>query len=141
MSTTFAKESEVQRSWYACSADGEVLGRLAARIVKVLTGKNKPSYTPHVDCGDYVIITDAEKIAVTGTKEQDKLYRAHTGYVGGLKEINLARMRREKPELIIHNAVKRMLPKTTLGRHMLAKLKVFAGPEHPHAAQKPAPLP
>ena len=141
MPTTFTKDSELAPVWYQVSAENQVLGRLAVRIVAVLMGKNKPSYTPHADDGDYVIVTDAEKVVVTGNKEIDKLYRRHTGYVGGLKEINLAGLRARKPEMIIQQAVRRMLPKNRLGRQMYAKLKVCSGPEHPHQAQKPQPLP
>ncbi len=141
MSTTFTKDSDVTPAWYQVSAENQVLGRLAVRIATVLMGKNKPSYTPHVDDGDYVIVTDAEKIMVTGNKEVDKLYRRHTGFVGGLKEINLAGLRARKPEMIIQQAVRRMLPKTRLGRQMYAKLKVCCGSDHPHQAQKPQPLP
>jgi len=125
----------------SASAKDQILGRFASRIARVLMGKNKPQYTPHVDSGDYVVVTDAEAIVVTGRKEQQKIYRYHTGYVGGLKELPLERMRQQKPEQILRLAVKRMLPKNRLGRNMLDKLKVYSGSEHPHAAQKPQPLP
>lgn len=140
--TTFTKTSDAKAQWYQVSARDQVLGRLATRIAKTLMGKNKPSYTPQTDDGDYVIVVDAEAVAVTGRKEQQKVYRYHTGYIGGLKEIPLARMREGgKADQVIKLAVKRMLPKNRLGRQMLDKLKVYTGSEHPHVAQKPQPLP
>jgi len=141
MQTTFVKSSDVKPTWYQISADNQVLGQLAVRIAKVLMGKNKPSYTPHENDGDYVVVTDVEKIVVTGRKEKQKIYRFHSGYVGGLKEVPLARMRAEKPDQILRLAVKRMLPKNRLGRRMLDKLKIYAGSELHHQAQKPQPLP
>ena len=140
--TTFTKQSDVTPSWYIVSAKDQVLGRLATRVAAALMGKTKPTYTPNADDGDYVIITDAQEIVVTGRKEQQKVYRYHTGYVGGLKEIPLNRMREGgKADQMLKLAVKRMLPKNRLGRQMLDKLKVYPGSEHPHAAQKPQPLP
>lgn len=139
--TSFSKQSDVNAQWYIVSAKDQVLGRLAVRIARVLMGKNKPSYTPHTDDGDYVVVTDARAVAVTGRKEQQKVYRYHTGYVGGLKEVPLARMRANKAEQVVELAVRRMLPKNRLGRQMLRKLKVYADDQHPHAAQKPQPLP
>ena len=145
MQTTFVKSSDIKPTWYQISADNQVLGSLAVRIAKVLMGKHKASYTPHEDDGDYVVVTDAEKIAVTGRKEKEKLYRFHSGYVGGLKEVPLARMRQDRPEQILRLAVKRMLPKNRLGRRMLDKLKIYAWfgpqarrPEAPAAALSPA---
>lgn len=140
--TTFTKQSDVDAKWYVVSAKDQVLGRLAVRVANALMGKTKPSYTPNANDGDYVIVTDAEHVAVTGAKEAKKVYRYHTGYVGGLKEVPLSRMREGgKADQIIKLAVKRMLPKNRLGRDMLDKLKVFVGPQHTHAAQKPQPLP
>lgn len=141
--TTFAKESDIERVWFEASADGQILGRLAVRIARVLMGKHKPSYTPHVDCGDYVVVTGATGLVVSGRKENQKLYRYHTGYPGGLREVPLARMRQDerKAAQMLTLAVKRMLPKNRLGRQMLDKLKVYGGTEHPHSAQKPQPLP
>ena len=118
-------------------AEGKTLGKLAAETAMILRGKKKPTYTPHMDCGDYVVVINAEKICVTGKKESDKIYKRHTGYPGGLREMTLAEMRAKKPEEIIRHAVKGMMPKGKLGRAMFKKLKVYAGPEHPHAAQKP----
>lgn len=141
MQTTFSKPTDVAPQWYVQSAKDQVLGRLAVRVATVLMGKNKPSWTPHVDDGDYVVITDAEQIVASGRKEQKKLYRFHSGYVGGLKELSLAQMRASRPEQVITLAIKRMLPKNRLGRQALEKLKVYAGSAHPHVAQKPIQLP
>ena len=141
MSTTFLSKDTVEHAWYQVDASDQVLGRLAVRVARVLMGKNKPSYTPHVDCGDYVVITDAGQIQASGRKEQQKLYRFHSGYAAGLKEFSLSRMREKRPEDIIRLAVRRMLPKNRLGRQMFEKLKVYSGSEHPHQAQKPQPLP
>jgi len=135
-----AKPEEVKREWYLVDAKGKTLGRLASEIAKILRGKHKPIYTPHVDCGDYVIVINAEKIRVTGKKLDDKIYYHHSGYMGGLKAIPLRRMLEKHPERVIELAVKRMLPKNRLGRAMLKKLKVYAGEEHPHQAQKPKKL-
>jgi len=141
MTTTFTKSGDTQAEWFITSAEDQILGRLAVRVAQVLMGKHKPSFTPNVDDGDYVIVTDAAKIAVSGRKEQQKVYRFHSGYVGGLKEVPIARMRADRPEQLLKLAVRRMLPKNRLGRRMLDKLKIYAGAEHPHAAQKPQPLP
>ena len=141
MQTTFTKQSDVTPEWFVASAKDQVLGRLAVRVATALMGKHKPSYTPNCDDGAFVIITDASEIVLSGRKEFQKVYRYHSGYVGGLKEIPYSRMRAEKPEQMIKLAVKRMLPKNRLGRQMLSKLKVYAGSDHPHAAQKPQPLP
>jgi large subunit ribosomal protein L13 len=135
--TYHAKVGEVEREWLIVDATDKVLGRLATQIAQILKGKNKPQYTPHVDTGDFVIVINAEKIRVTGSKAEKKTYFSHSGFVGGLKEVSYARMLDKHPERIIEKAVKGMLPKNTLGRAMNRKLKVYAGPEHPHSAQKP----
>ena len=137
MSSFIAKPQEVERKWYVVDAEGKNLGRMASQIAAILRGKNKPTYTPHVDCGDYVIVINADKVAVTGKKRSEKIYKRHTGYPGGLRETTLGEMRANKPEEIILHAVRGMMPKGRLGRQMFKKLKVYAGPEHPHAAQKP----
>lgn len=138
MKSYIAKPADIKHDWYLIDAEGKTLGKLAAEVASILRGKKKPIYTPHVDCGDYVVIINAEKVAVTGKKENEKIYKHHTGYPGGLKETTLKEMRAKKPEEIIRHAVKGMMPKGKLGRQMYKKLKVYAGPEHPHAAQKPA---
>ena len=138
--TTQAKTAEVEHAWWSVDADGRVLGRLAVPIARTLMGKHKPSYTPHIDCGDFVVVLNAEKVVLSGKKEEDKTYARYSGYPGGLKETNAATMRERKPEEIVRLAVRRMLPKTRLGRAMLAKLKVYAGSQHPHEAQDPQPL-
>lgn len=140
MRTYSAKPAEVKRDWYVVDADGKVLGRLAAEIARRLRGKHKPEYTPHVDTGDYVVVVNAEKVRVTGNKEKDKMYYRHSGYVGHLKSINLAKLRASHPERILNTAVKGMLPKNPLGRAMFRKLKIYAGPEHKHQAQQPKVL-
>ena len=141
MRTTYMPNAaKVERKWYVVDAEGQTLGRLAAEVAKVLRGKNKPIYTSFVDTGDYVIVINADKIAVTGKKLDQKKYYHHTGYIGGLKEITLKRLLETKPEAVITHAVKGMLPKNTLGRNMIKKLHVYAGPEHNHAAQKPEVL-
>ena len=137
MKSFIAKPAEVERKWYVVDADGKTLGRLASEVASVLRGKNKPTYTPHVDCGDYVIVINAEKVAVTGKKRNEKIYKKHTGYPGGLREITFDKLQQKKPEEIIRHAVKGMLPDGKLGRQMFKKLKVYAGAEHPHTAQKP----
>ncbi len=131
-----AKPDEVQRRWFHVDASGEVLGHMAVEIASILMGKNKPTYTPHVDTGDFVVVTNAKQINVSGKKREQKLYRYHTGYLGGLREHNLEWMLEHKPDQVIRLAVKRMLPKTSLGRQMLRKLKVFPGAEHNLAAQE-----
>jgi large subunit ribosomal protein L13 len=140
MKTYSAKPAEVVRDWYVIDATDKVLGRLASEIARRLRGKHKPEYTPHVDTGDYIIVVNAEKISVTGNKRADKTYYWHTGYIGGIKSITLDKLLRKKPERVIEQAVKGMLPKNPLGRAMFRKLKVFAGPQHKHVAQQPQPL-
>jgi large subunit ribosomal protein L13 len=140
MKTFSAKPHEVKRDWFVIDATGKPLGRLASEIARRLRGKHKPEYTPHVDTGDYIVVINAEKVKVTGNKEQDKMYHRHSGYVGSLKSVNLAKLRATHPERIIEHAVKGMLPKNPLGRSMFKKLKVYAGPEHRHGAQQPQAL-
>ncbi len=137
MSSYIAKPSEIERKWYVLDAEGKTLGRLASEAASILRGKKKPTYTPFLDCGDYVIVINAEKIEVTGKKEKEKIYKHHTGYPGGLREITYEKLQAKDPEEIIRHAVKGMMPKGPLGRQMYKKLKVYAGPEHKHAAQKP----
>ncbi|MCL2525962.1 MAG: 50S ribosomal protein L13 [Coriobacteriia bacterium] len=137
MKTYYAKPGEVQRDWVLVDATDMVLGRLATRVAEILKGKTKPQYTPHVDVGDFVVVINAEKIRLTGNKAADKNYYSHSGYPGGLKEVSFERMLEKHPERIIEKAVRGMLPKNTLGRQMGKKLKVYAGPEHPHEAQNP----
>jgi large subunit ribosomal protein L13 len=132
-----AKKEEQERAWFVVDAADKVLGRLATRVARIITGKNKPDWTPHVDCGDHVVVINAAKVRVTGRKLENKVYRRHTGYPGGLKEIALGKLLAEKPERVIRSAVQGMVPKGILGRKMVTKLKVYPGPEHPHAAQKP----
>jgi large subunit ribosomal protein L13 len=140
MKTFSAKPEEVRRDWYVVDASGKTLGRLSTEIARRLRGKHKPEYTPHVDTGDYIVVVNAEKIRVTGNKLKDKMYHHHTGYIGNLKSTNLETLLDEHPERALEYAVKGMLPKGPLGRKMLGKLRVFAGPEHNHAAQQPTPL-
>ena len=137
MKTVSAKPETVKRDWYVIDAENKVLGRLSTEIARRLRGKHKPEYTPHVDTGDYIVVINAEKVAVTGNKEKGKNYYRHTGYPGGLKTITLEKQRAEHPERIIEAAVKGMLPKNSLGRAMYRKLKVYAGTEHQHTAQQP----
>lgn len=137
MKSYIAKPQEVERKWYVLDAEGKTLGRLASEAASILRGKKKPIYTPHVDTGDYVIIINAEKVEVTGKKRKEKIYKRHTGYPGGLREITFEKLLERKPEEILRHAVKGMLPKGSLGREMAKKLKVYAGPEHKHEAQKP----
>lgn len=137
MKTYHAKPGEVEREWLLIDATDLVLGRLASEIAKILKGKNKPQYTPHVDTGDFVVVINAEKIRLTGNKAADKTYYSHSGYPGALKAVTVARMLDKHPERVLERAVKGMLPKNTLGRAMNRKLKVYAGPDHPHEAQKP----
>lgn len=141
MRTYSAKPADVEQSWYVISADGEVLGRMAARIAAVLLGKHKPLFTRHIDCGDYVIVTDAEKVRLTGQKMTQKMYYKASGYPGGLKSASAQRMLDKHPEKVIYHAVKGMLPHNRLGRQLIRKLKVYVGPDHPHAAQRPEALP
>ena len=137
MSTTLAKPAEVTRTWYILDAEGKPLGRVAAKAAHILRGKHKPTYTPNVDCGDHVIIINCDKAVLTGKKLEQKKYYWHTGYLGGIKERSYADMMDRKPEEVLRLAVERMLPKTRLGRKMIKKLKIYAGAEHPHAAQMP----
>jgi large subunit ribosomal protein L13 len=138
--TFSAKTEEIERDWYVVDATGLTLGRMATQIATILRGKHKPIFTPHVDCGDFVIVVNAEKIHVTGNRLDDKMYHHHSGYPGGLTSRSLREMLNRRPEQVIELAVKRMLPKNNLGRHMLKKLRVYAGPDHPHDAQQPKPL-
>ena len=138
--TYSAKPEEIERTWYVVDAEGKTLGRLATEIAKILRGKHKPIYTPHVDTGDYVIVVNADKVRVTGNRLDQKIYYRHSGYIGGLKAVPLRRMLETHPERVIEHAVKGMLPKNRLGRKMYKKLKVYASPDHPHQAQKPQPL-
>lgn len=140
MSTFMAKPAEVERKWYVVDADGVTLGRLAAEVASILKGKKKPIYTPHVDTGDYVIVVNADKVKVTGKKLDQKVYFSHSEYVGGFKEVTLREQLKKHPERVVEHAVKGMLPKGALGKQMYMKLRVYAGPEHEHAAQKPEVL-
>jgi large subunit ribosomal protein L13 len=139
--TYSAKPGEVQRNWWVVDAEGKTLGRLATEIADVLRGKNKPQYTPHVDTGDFVVVVNAEKVAVTGNKMTGKLYHRHSGYPGGLRTRTLGQLLQQRPTEVIRKAVKGMLPKNRLAAQQLTKLKIYAGPKHPHAAQKPEELP
>lgn len=138
--TYSAKPSEIEHNWFVVDAEGKTLGRLATEIAKILRGKHKPTYTPHMDTGDFVIVINADKVRVTGKRLDQKFYHRHSGYVGGLKSVSLRRMLETHPERVIEHAVKGMLPKNRLGNQMYKKLKVYASPEHPHAAQQPKPL-
>ncbi len=140
MGTYFPGEGDIQKRWFLIDAKDKTLGRLSSEVAKILRGKNKVSYTPHADTGDFVVVINAEKIRVTGKKLRDKFYYRHTNYPGGLKSISLMKLLDEKPEEVIRHAVRGMLPKTPLGRRMLKKLKVYRGEEHRHQAQKPVPL-
>lgn len=141
MQKTFApKAADIDRKWYVVDATNVPLGRLASNVAQVLRGKNKPTFAPHVDVGDYVIIVNAEKVAVTSGKSQDKIYYRHSGYPGGLTEETFERLQQRRPEQILERAVRGMMPKNRLGRKAGAKLKVYAGPDHPHASQQPIPL-
>ncbi len=140
MTTVSAKAAEVRRNWYLVDATDKTLGRLASEIARRLRGKHKPEFTPHVDTGDYIVVVNAQKVRVTGNKLRDKIYHHHTGYIGNLKSINLEKLLAKAPERVIQAAVKGMLPKNPLGRAMIKKLRVFAGPEHNHQAQQPQPL-
>ena len=139
MKTFSAKPAEVRRDWYVVDATNKTLGRLSTEIASGLRGKHKPEYTPHVDTGDYIVVVNAEKIRVTGNKLKDKMYHHHTGYIGNLKSVPLDKLLEMHPERAVEHAVKGMLPRGPLGRKMLGKLRVFAGPEHKHAAQQPIP--
>ncbi len=141
MKTWNAKPADVERRWYVVDAEGETLGRLATRIADTLRGKRKPGYTPHVDTGDFVVVVNAEKIAVTGKKLEQKMYYRHSGYPGGLRERTLAVQLERRPTEVLRKAVKGMLPRNKLASAQIGKLKIYAGPGHPHEAQKPEPLP
>ncbi len=140
MKTYVATPTDRQRDWHVIDAEGKTLGRLATQIADILRGKRKPEYTPHCDTGDFVIVVNAEKIAVTGNKRADKIYYRHSGYPGGIKSRTLGEMLERRPEEVIRKAVNGMLPRNRLARQQITKLKVYAGPEHPHAAQKPKPM-
>jgi large subunit ribosomal protein L13 len=140
MKTFVAKPAEIKRDWYIVDAEGKTLGRMAAEIASRLRGKHKPEYTPHADCGDYIVVINADKIAVTGNKRKDKMYHHHTGYIGSLKSTNFEKLIAKAPERPVEFAVKGMLPKGPLGRAMFKKLKVYGGTEHPHTAQQPKTL-
>ncbi len=137
MSTFMAKAGEVERKWYLIAAEGKTLGSVAAEAAVLLRGKHKPIFTPHVDCGDHVVIINASKIVLTGKKLDQKMYYHHTGYIGNLKEVKYSKLMAEKPEFVVTKAVKGMIPDTTIGRQALTRLRVYAGPEHKQAAQKP----
>jgi len=138
--TYVTKSEDVQRDWYVVDARGQTLGRLASEVAQIVRGKHKPIYSPSVDVGDYVIVVNADQVRVTGRKLDQKMYYRHSGYPGGLKEVSLRRMLKEHPTRVIEHAVRGMLPKNRLGRKMVKKLKVYAGPAHPHEAQQPKPL-
>jgi large subunit ribosomal protein L13 len=140
MKTYQAKKEDLDYQWYLVNAEGKILGRLATELAKILRGKNKPSFTPHVDTGDFVVVVNAEKVVLTGNKMKDKTYYHHTGHPGGIKEIKAEKLLAKKPTEMLRIAVKGMLPKTSLGRQMLRKLKIYTGPDHPHEAQKPVSL-
>lgn len=141
MNTTYVtKPAEVEAKWYVVDAEGQTLGRLASEIAKIIRGKHKPTYSPSVDCGDYVIVINAEKIKVTGRRLDQKKYYRHSGYMGGLTEITLREQLNKHPTRVLESAVHGMLPKNSLGRKMVKKLKLYAGPDHPHQAQQPVPL-
>ncbi len=140
MKTFSAKQETVKREWFVIDATDKILGRLSTEIARRLRGKHKPEYTPHVDTGDYIVIVNADKVRVTGNKEQDKIYYHHTGFIGSLKSVNLSKLRKEHPERILEKSVKGMLPKNSLGRTMFKKLTIYAGATHEHAAQQPQPL-
>ena len=140
MKTYTAKPREIEQAWRLVDADGQILGRLATEIADTLRGKNKPAYTPHVDTGDFVVVVNAEKVSVTGNKRADKRYYRHSGYPGGLKSRTLGEMLARRPEEVLRLAVKGMLPRNRLARKQLTKLKIYAGPDHPHTAQQPQPM-
>ncbi len=140
MKTQFPSKPEIERVWFVIDANDAVLGRLASKAAFVLLGKHKPSYTPFLDTGDHIIVVNAEKVRLTGAKEEQKIYKHHTGYPGGLKEAQAKKVRAEKPIRLVEEAIRGMLPKTKLGKQMFRKLNVYAGDKHPHTAQKPVPL-
>ncbi len=139
MKSYCAKPADIEKKWYIFDAENQTLGRLAVEVTNVLRGKNKPEFTPHVDCGDFVVIINADKIKVSGRKETQKIYYRHSGHPQGFKSETLAALRKRQPEAIVERAIKGMLPHTTLGRQQFTKLKVYAGAEHPHEAQQPVP--
>lgn len=141
MRTYSPSAKDITRAWYVVDAEGQTLGRLATRVATVLRGKHKPTFTPHLDLGDHVIVVNADKIVVTGAKPEQKLYHAHSGFPGGLRSVPFAQQFEKDPTRIVESAIKGMLPKNKLGRAMGRKLKVYTGPDHPHAAQQPAPFP
>ena len=141
MKTYSAKPKEIEQQWYLVDAEGQTLGRLATRIADTLRGKRKPEFTPHIDTGDFVVVVNAEKIAVTGNKRENKIYYRHSGYPGGLRERTFAEEIERRPTEVLRKAVKGMLPRNRLARRQLTKLKIYAGPEHPHEAQNPTPMP
>ena len=141
MGTYSPSATEIERAWYVIDAEDEVLGRMSTRIATVLRGKHKPIFTPHLDTGDYVVVLNASKVTLQAEKAADKIYNSHSGFPGGIKSVPFLRMMERSPEQVVEQAVKGMLPKGPLGRQMLKKLKVYAGPEHPHAAQDPQPFP
>ena len=140
MKTYSARPADVERKWWLIDAEGLVLGRLASVCAVRLRGKHKALYTPHIDCGDHIVVVNADKVALTGAKEEDKVYHWHTGYPGGIRSRTVREMRARRPDQIVRKAVERMLPKTKLGRQVIGKLHIYAGGEHPHAGQKPEPL-
>jgi large subunit ribosomal protein L13 len=140
MPTPFVKKAEIKRTWYVVDADGQVLGRLASRIARILTGKEKPTYAPFLDAGDHVIVVNAEKVRLTGAKETGKRYYHHSGYPGGIRQLRAEQVRAKHPERLVEAAVRGMLPKNRLGRAQFRKLKVYVGPNHPHQAQQPQPI-
>jgi large subunit ribosomal protein L13 len=140
MKTYQAKKEDADHQWYLVNAEEKVLGRLAVEVAKILKGKNKPTFTPHVDTGDFVVVVNVEKLVLTGRKMKDKKYYHHTGHPGGIKEIRAGKLLNEKPTDMLRMAVSGMLPKNSLGRQMMRKLKIYKGPDHPHEAQKPVPL-
>ena len=137
MKTYSIKASEIHKDWFVADAENKALGRLASKVAQILKGKHKPTYTPHMDMGDFVVVVNAEKIRVSGNKEMQKTYFSHSGYPGGTKEVDLYTMRRRHPERVIQNAVKGMLPHNRLGRQMMRNLKIYSGPDHPHSSQQP----
>ena len=137
MKTYSIKAEEIHKDWFVADADNKALGRLASKVAQILKGKHKPTYTPHMDMGDFVVVVNAEKIRVSGNKEMQKTYFSHSGYPGGTKEVDLYTMRRRHPERVIQNAVKGMLPHNRLGRQMMRNLKIYSGPDHPHSSQQP----
>ncbi len=138
--TTSAKPADIKKNWYLVDATDLVLGRLASQIATILRGKHKPSYTPHMDCGDYVVVINAEKVALTGNKMEKKMYHHHTGYIGGIKSVNAAKLMEKHPEDLIYKAVERMISRNKLGRAQMTKLRIYTGAEHPHTAQNPVAL-